>query len=215
MFKVLIYFGLLISYVMPAVGDDSAATNKLPVALIMIGESNDSLVERVTSWAEENLAIPVPVLPAQPETMIDSFEAVAEFGKGLLEPNRVGLVVLWRPSSTNETSHGAYYPDHKVAMVNLAAMYTEGTEQETIERRVERQVIRGICLAMGLEPNPNPQSAMFQYASMEELDAIGRNLDPPWLMRLQEKAMDVGIPVNAESPFNLAVPIPEPTEQSE
>jgi hypothetical protein len=116
--------------------------------------------------------------------------------------------VLWR-NSGDETSHGAFYPEQRVAVVNLNALMTEGTDQEVVERRIERQVIRGICLNMGLEPNPNPHSAMFNYSTMDELDAIGRNLDPPWLMRLQEKAMASGIPVDRNNPFNLVAPLEE------
>ena len=202
-FLLLAFFGLT------TMADAQGGAAKMPVALIMIGEENESAMSRVKAWAEENLAIPVPVLPAQPETKIEGFEEVAQYGSGLLEADRLGLVVLWRPSATNVTSHGAYYPDQRVAVINLAAMYTADTEQETIERRLERQVIRGICLTMGLEPNPNPQSAMFNYSTMEELDAIGRNLDPPWLMRLQEKALAEGISVNVDSPYNLVTPLAE------
>jgi predicted Zn-dependent protease len=79
----------------------------------------------------------------------------------------------------------------------------EQAEDETYARRLERQVIRGICLLMGLDYSPNPESAMTWYSSLEELDQIGRNLDPPWLIRLQERARELGIPLDPESPYNM------------
>jgi hypothetical protein len=206
--KQFILFFLMAGWAGGLFAESNEETAKLPVALMVLGDQQEELVARVKDWAEENLAIPVPVLPAQPEKELASFVEVADYGNTLLEADRLGLVVLWRGSG-DETSHGAFYPEQRVAIVNLNALMTEGTDQEVVERRIERQVIRGICLNMGLEPNPNPHSAMFNYSTMEELDAIGRNLDPPWLMRLQEKAMASGIPVDRNNPFNLVAPLEE------
>jgi len=47
---------------------------------------------------------------------------------------------------------------------------------------------------------------MFGYSAREELDLIGRNLDPPWLMRLQEKAVEYGVPLNPDNPQCLICP---------
>lgn len=208
MFKHLVLSLLMTGGAGALFAEEDTTPPRLPVALIVLGDQQDELATRVKSWAEENLAIPVPVLPAQPDQKFKTFEEVADYGKSLLEPERLGLVVLWNPDS-DVSSHGAYYPEHHVAMVNLQAMMTADTDAETIARRLERQVIRGICLVMGLEPNPNPHSAMFNYSTMEELDAIGRNLDPPWLMRLQEKAVAAGISIDVNNPFNLVVPLEE------
>ena len=56
---------------------------------------------------------------------------------------------------------------------------------------------------MGLEPSPNPLSAMTHYSTLEELDQIGRNLDPPWLIKLQEKAVEWGIEIDTEGPYYM------------
>lgn len=185
-----------------------APSAMLPVGVMIVGEANDALVARATAWAEENLAIAVPVLATDPDIKLATFNEVAEHVGAQREDDRLGVVVLWRPSS-DIMNHGAFFPEQRVAVVNLQAMFSGEADQETKERRVERQVIRGICFCMGLEPNPNPQSAMFNYGTMEELDAIGRNLDPPWLMRLQEKAVASGIPINETSSFNLVIPLAE------
>ena len=175
---------------------------KLPVAVVCFGDVDDALAQRAQKWAQDNLAIPVPLLPSVPAAQFATFEEVTAAATAMMETNRVGLVVLWHPTSSIN-NHGAHYPELHVAVANLNPMLTPDTDSEKIERRVERQVVRGICMLMGLEPSPNPYSAMFNYSNLEELDAIGRNLDPPWLKRLQEKAIEYGIPVDKESVFNM------------
>jgi len=174
----------------------------LPVALIAFGDVDEALVTRAQAWAEHNLAMKVPVLSAQPGLQLGTFDEVAQNAEAIMESNRLGLVVIWRPSS-DINNHGASFPEKRIAIANLNPMFTEDTESEVIERRVERQVIRGICHVMGLEPSPNPLSAMFSYSNLQELDAIGRNLDLPWLQKLQERVTEKGIQLDPESAYNV------------
>jgi len=174
----------------------------LPPAILAVGDVDDQLVLRAQQWAVQNLAISVPLLDPLPAAQLGTLDEVANLAASLLETNRVGIIVLWRPNS-DASNHGAFYPDLRVSVANLNPMFTPDTEAEKIERRVERQVIRGVCLLFGLEPSPNPFSAMFSYSNLEELDAIGRNLDPPWLKRLQVKALELGIPVDTENLYNM------------
>lgn len=183
----------------------AVASANEPVAVTALGEVDDALLQRAATWAADNLAIPVPVKNNDAENSATSFEEVRDALARMNDGGQLGVVVLW-DAPAEVTSHGTYFPDEKVAVVNVRAMTEGDPDEETLARRIERQVIRGICFAMGLEPNPNPQSAMFSYSTMEELDAIGRNLDPPWLMRLQEAAQQAGIPVDQENPFNLVSP---------
>lgn len=171
-----------------------------PVALAKAGPVSDAIMERVQKWGESQLAIPVPV--AEPlETSGTSFDAVARDAAKNLKPEDLGYVVLLL-SEKPLPNHGVYNPELRVVIVNVNLM-EEGADEETFGRRMERQVIRGIGTLMGLELSPNPESAMSAYSSMEELDRIGRNLDPPWLLRLQERARELGIPLDPENPFNL------------
>ena len=174
----------------------------LPPAIITFGDVDEQLALRAQQWTEQNLAFSVPLLDPKPTARFGSLDEVAQYAATLLETNRVGLVVLWRPTS-DASNHGAHYPDLRVSVANLNAMFTPDTDAEKIERRVERQAIRGVCLLFGLEPSPNPFSAMFNYSNLEELDAIGRNLDPPWLKRVQEKAVALGIPLDPDSVYNM------------
>lgn len=183
-----------------AAPDDAAPEQRKPVALVKAGPVSDAIMNRIQQWGESQLAIPVPV--AEPlETSGESFEVVAEDAAKNLKPEDLGYVVLLH-SEKPLANHGVYNPELRIVIVNVNLM-EEGADEETFGRRMERQVIRGIGTLMGLELSPNPESAMSAYSSIEELDRIGRNLDPPWLLRLQERAKELGIPLDPENPFNL------------
>lgn len=171
-----------------------------PVALVKAGPVSDAIVDRVKEWAESQLAIPVPVAESL-ETKAESFDEVAAEAAARLAPEDLGVIVLLL-SEKPLPNHGVYRPDLRVVIVNVNLMQ-EGADEETFGRRMERQVIRGIGTLMGLELSPNPESAMAMYSTMEELDQMGRNLDPPWLYRLQERARDLGITLDPESANNL------------
>jgi len=198
------HLALIFALVVPVYSDEAPAVARDPVAIINVGNADPSVVERARLWAEENLAIPVPQLDGFSSEGLSTFNDVSAKAAALITSNRLGVVVLWM-HDTDVDSHGAFFPEEKVVVVNMKAMMN-APDAETAARRVERQVIRGICFTMGLELNPNPQSAMFGYTAREELDLIGRNLDPPWLLRVQEKALEYGIPVNPDSPQCLIFP---------
>lgn len=170
-----------------------------PPGVLVIGPVDPELVERARSWAEANLAIPVPLLDQVEETGVTLTDA-AQQAAGLVGENDVGVIALvW----TEEfySVHGFLWPEDRVVLVNVRTFLSDDPDAETLGRRVERQVVRGVCMLMGLEYSPNPMSAMWSYTKLEELDEIGRNLDPPWLKKLQERAMELGIPVDESNPF--------------
>ncbi len=173
-----------------------------PVSLAVAGDLDAALVERVRMWAAVQLALPVPLdSPLSLDGAPTSLDEVARAAAARLSPESLGVVVLFAGEQP-VAHHGIYNPELRVAVVNVRLM-AEGADEETFARRLERQVIRGICSLMGLELSPNPESAMAAYSSMEELDQIARNLDPPWLIRLQERALELGIPLDPDSPYNM------------
>lgn len=166
-----------------------------------LGPVDTQWVARVTAWAGRNLALPVEAgapLAAEVATLEDAITAA-------LQPrpaNQVGRIVLIHPKEVSK-AHGVLRPEAGVALINVSAMQADGASDEVVQLRLERQIIRAICMLLGLESSPNPQSAMCTYASLDELDALGRNLDPPWLMRVQTAAKEKGIPVDPSNPFNM------------
>lgn len=182
---------------------DGAATptrQMNPVLLAKLGDIPDALMDRLKAWAEESLVVPVP-LGESLNVESDRLEDVVPAAAQMLQAEDVGVVVL-SGKATADQPNGIYRPEARVVVINVTDM-REGADDEKLAVRLERQVIRGICVLMGMEWSPNPESAMAQYDSLEELDRMGRNLDPPWLLKFQERARELGIPLDPDSPMNF------------
>jgi hypothetical protein len=178
----------------------SPARQMNPVLLTKVGDLPDALMDRLKAWAEESLVIPVP-LGESLTSASDQMEAVVPVAAQLLQADDLGVVVL-NAQATLDQPNGIYRPEARVVVINVTDM-REGADEEKFALRLERQVIRGICVLMGLEWSPNPESAMTAYTSLEELDRMGRNLDPPWLLKFQERARELGLPLDPDSPMNF------------
>lgn len=173
---------------------------KNPAVLIKAGELDDALVMRLRDWAQNQMALPVPLAESL-DVRAESLDAVADEAAKRLNESDLGAVVLY--VSTNPVPHhGIFRPDQRVVVVNVSLM-KEGADDEKLARRLERQVIRGICVLMGLEWTPNPTSAMAPYTTLDELDQIGRNLDPPTQLKMQKRARDLGIELDADNPYYM------------
>ncbi len=172
-----------------------------PVALTRAGELDAALMDHLKKWAGNELALPVPLAESLPAGT-GKLEETAAAAAAQVGADELGLVVLDVAASVDEP-HGIFKPEQKVVVINVADMRENAADEGVIERRLERQVIRGICVLMGLEWSPNPQSAMARYTTLEELDQIGRNLDPPWQLKLHERARELGVPVDPENPYNM------------
>lgn len=166
-----------------------------------IGPVSTQWVAHVTGWARTNLALPVMVGAPLAE-QVKTIEAAIALGAQKRPQHQVGLVILIDPQEPSP-AHGVLRPEHGVAIINVRAMQADGATAATVQARLERQVIRGICMLLGLESSPNPFSAMASYSSLAELDSIGRNLDPPWLVRLQKAALEKGLEPDRENPFYM------------
>ena len=185
----------------PVVAETKAAVVAYnPVVLARVGDLDDALMDRLKSWAETSLAVPVPLAESLTVTS-DKLADVVPAAAAQLGPDDVGMVVLNALASADEPN-GIFRPDERVVVINVTDM-REGADENILAWRLERQVIRGICVLMGMEWSPNPESAMAQYQSLEELDRMGRNLDPPWLLKFQERANALGIPLDPDSPINF------------
>ena len=171
-----------------------------PIMLMKAGEIGQPLVDRLKQWVETELALPLPVAESlEPDDT--SLEASAAAAAARLAPEDLGAIVL-NTRAGGEEPHGIYRPDLRVVVINVTDM-REGADEETLARRLERQVIRGVGVLLGLSWSPNPESAMAAYTTLAELDQMGRNLDPPWLIKLQERARDLGLPLDPDNPNNL------------
>lgn len=169
------------------------------LAIGVIGSMPCDQVERVRAFVEKNTAIAVRQLdtvePAEPAALLEDAAAWVDDRR---EP-RDACVVWFYTGDESSEEHAIYQHEQATAVVNVNALMTD--DEEVYMRRLERLAMRSVGLLLDVPPVPNPQSAMFSYRTLEELDRMGRNFDPPSLMRLQENAVDKGIPLIEPSPF--------------
>lgn len=184
-----------------ATGAASAETTSRTMVVSTLGPVNTQWVAHVVGWAVTNLAIPVVVGPSR-GAEVTSFEQAIEIGQRKRPAHEIGLVLLVHPSQASDV-HGVLRKEAGVALINVSAMQADGAGETVVVQRLERQVIRGLCMLLGLESSPNPYSAMAVYQGLSELDNIGRNLDPPWLVNLQKAAREQGLTVDRESAFYM------------
>lgn len=193
----------------PAVAEAPASTESPQAAapadkvfgLVAVGDVDGAITARVKNFIEYNCAIPVRVLDPQARTHDALFDQAQALGGLVSDPLLCLVAVVNPPEGVSE--HAVYDYDGPVAAVNVRALQPEDGDQETHFRRIEKVVTRSYALLMGLEAVPNPQSSLYPYATLAELDSIARSLDPPSLMKLQEILVPKGVTLVESSPFRL------------
>ena len=196
--KKLILISLVITSFVGMVFADDATAAKKTIALVAVGQVDSNLVERVRAFVDANTAFHLKVLDAQSLVgggLQQEGEAVAKL---LNEKNWAIVALVWPDEDIPH--HAIRLQDHNVTVVNVRAMKTEGADDETFARRVERQAMKGIGMMLGMDVCPNPFCAMTQYNSLDELDRTGRNFCPPCGMKLQQKAKEIGVEMDTANP---------------
>ena len=183
-------------------GEDAGAPTGVAVAAI--GEVSAEHMERVRSFVERNTSIEARLLEPQDATG-ESLSEILDSLAHLRTPEQACVVLLYAGDREFE-DHTVYRYEAGVGIVNAGLMVT--ADEEVYLRRLEKLTMRSVGLLMGVEMVPNPQSAMWTYRSMSDLDAMGRNFDPPSLMRLREIARKQAIPLIKDS----SLPLMEPRE---
>lgn len=160
------------------------------IGLVRVGALDETLVERVRAFVEDRLSIPTRVLGAREArggTLNEEGDAVAD----LTGPD-VLLVVALVDSGSREGPHGILIPEKRIGVVNAAALKPSPDDPERYGRRLEKQSMRAIGFLLDLTICPNPQCALANYSTLEELDEISRDFCPPCTVRAQEKAVAQG-----------------------
>ena len=170
-----------------------APAEKIPPAtktlgFVMVGDMDAKQVEAFRKFAEFNLGVVVKQLPAQ-KPAGGSLDDEAKALKKLVT-KEIAHVVALVDGNKDKQNHMKVYASDGVAVVNLAALKHE--KAQTYTRRVDRCMMRGFGFLMGLDPSPNPHSALYPYKGTEQLDMIGRNYDPPYLRKYQQAAQKNG-----------------------
>lgn len=174
---------------------------KNPVALVAVGEVDDAIVKDVQSWAEANLAIPVPLLEKQ-QAVSGLLDEQARALAKLVGPGDLGLVALVWPVD-DVKNHGVIIKEDRVVVVNVRAMKEGAADDKMWTWRVERQALRGIAMLLDLQPCPDPFCTLTTYSNLAELDNVGRNFCPPCLLKIQERVTAGGIELLPGNPYNM------------
>lgn len=156
-------------------------------------------VERIAAFAQLNLALPVE--PGETSADAVSLKAAGLEADGLSKGG--APVIVLSSAGEPDATHTVFLYEENVAVVNVSAV-SVGADKETLERRLERLVMRGVGFLLGQKPAIDPFSVMAPYATLKDLDQLGRNFSPPDLKTLQMTALERGLPLIEDSPFNLA-----------
>lgn len=183
--------------VAPVAEAATVASGEKAIALVRIGAVDDAMIERTRAFVESNLRVPVHVLPAQ-EVAGATVEDTARIAAGLMGPDD-SFVVALAGFGPEVTTHGVSLPEIRAAAVNVTALQPADHDAERLGRRVDRQVMQGIGMQLGMSACPNPQCAMWVYATEEELDAKGRNYCPPCQDRSEQGLTAKGFKVKSLS----------------
>ena len=177
--------GLLIGVVLLAVtafgGEETVPVGK-DIVLAPVGEVDAALVQRVGSFVERLIRVPVKTL--EPRASIGTLEQDV---KSVADKGALITIALVNPSEPSN-AHGISFPEMSLAAVNVASLRPADGNEETYGRRIEKQTVRSIAMLLKLGPCPNPHCALCAYSSIEELDRMGRGLCPPCLDRARVAA---------------------------
>jgi hypothetical protein len=171
------------------------------VALVAVGEVDAAVVERIKKWVEHNTALPVHIYPAR-EAEADTLHDEGMLAAAAMGAQDVCLVALV-VSKTVEQAHSVNIYDKNVGVVNVRALTPTPEDTEKLARRLELLTVRGYGFLLGAKPVPIPESALYPYKNLEELDAMGRGIDPPTLKKVQDSAAAKGVKLIEDSPFYI------------
>ncbi len=168
------------------------------VGLSVVGDLSSDQLERIRHFVEWNAALPVQIRDLEQP---DDIAALADLPAAIVDQGYAtdAAWVIIVAESNPFSEHSIYNYDLDIAIINAGAIWTD--DEETLLRRLEKLTMRAYGLLFDAPLVPNPHSALWAYRTIEELDAMGRNFDPPSLKRVQENAVARGVSLFADSPF--------------
>lgn len=167
----------------------SKAPQEKAITIVNAAAVDTQLLERLRTFAERELHVPVRTLEKPKLAGQKSFQALEKAAKRVKTGNDVILIVL--AAINDDPKHLAVFSQSDIAVVNTLPLYTN--EEEIFVRRMERQVMRAAAFSLGLTPTPDPFCVTRDYVSLEDLDQMGRNFSPPWQGRFAEEAEKRGL----------------------
>lgn len=168
----------------------------LPEFLLVAPETMaEAPVNRVRDWMRANLHYEVRVLhlPAwEGQTASEQMEALKES----LPADGI-LVTVVMAERLEEGKHAVILPDRMLGFIHVPLLYK--TEEEPQFRRLERQAMRIVGFSLGVPPQPMPFCALAPYATLEELDRMGRGFSPPAMAQYRARLVELNIPLSPDA----------------
>lgn len=161
------------------------------IAFVSMGFDDEELVTRLRDYVETNIGGPTRTLtPREPRA--SSLDKQGEAAASMMSSDDVALVVLVAPKAEIE-SHTVVLPHKHVVVINTTSLKPEDGAREKYARRLERQVLRGLGVILGLQPCPNPHCVLCTFKSENAIDMMGRAYCPPCSERVQKAAREAGL----------------------
>jgi len=154
---------------------NGVASNGL--ALGILGKPDEALLTRVQAYLTRQFHTTVRRvgLPAD-------VKAGPEAIRSARTTNDVAMLVLLNAHNPEAGVSGAILPRVGMAMLDLAPLRTnlgDKNPDEVFARRVEKESVRSMALALGLAPCPILRCALYETKALKQLDQKSRSLCPP------------------------------------
>jgi hypothetical protein len=190
-----------------------AVADEMPSYLVVAPEGMDhELVDRVSSWMENNLFYPVRVQRVAPWAKTSGEDQITRILSQIESP---GMVTVILTDYLPEEKHALIQPERMAGLIHVPLLVPE--IKETTLRRLDRQAIRVVGFCLEIPPQPIPFCALHPYQTMDELDAMGRGFSPPAMAFYRKQLQVKGFALSPEAAENLpeiTLPlIPSPPSQ--
>ena len=172
----------------------SQAQQENTITLVNAAAVDAELLERVRSFAEEQLHVPVRTLEKPKLAGKESFQSLEKAALRVKTDADISFIVI--AGFNDDEKHLEVYAEKGMAIINAQPLFTD--EAEVFARRIERQVMRAAAFVFEMPPTPDPFCVTRDYRSLEDLDRMGRNYSPPWMGRFADEAKKRGLqPIRA------------------
>lgn len=158
------------------------------IALVAVGDFDPATLKAIGEYVESNTLFPVRILPARPSAGA-TLEAEAAALTNAVEANDLLLIALVQSAATCE-GNTVILQAERIAAINAGALKTDDAQR--FLWRMERLALNSAGQILGLSNCPNPLCCLWNYSSLDEMDAMGRNFCPPCCDRFQQAGIRLG-----------------------
>ena len=167
----------------------SYASQGNAITIVNAAGVDAALVERVRSFAEEQLHVPVRTLEEPSLCGSDRFQTLEKTALSIKTDADVSFIVI--AVVNGDDKHLEVYPVDGVAIINTRPLSSD--DSEVFVRRLERLVMRAAAFVFEMPPTPDPFCVTRDYQALADLDRMGRNYSPPWMGRFADEAKKRGL----------------------